>query len=121
MVGILVPILLVLGLLAALFGIRYLQNKENMLMIQNGIDPGLRRPKGKSYINLTWGLLLMGAGIGLFLAYLLVNTVFNFDRPNRDEDANVAIYFALIAIFGGLGLLISHVLEKKAPNEENNV
>ncbi|MFZ4102297.1 MAG: DUF6249 domain-containing protein [Sphingobacterium thalpophilum] len=121
MVGILVPILLGLGLLAALFGIRYLQNKENMLMIQNGIDPGLRRPKGKSYINLTWGLLLMGAGIGLFLAYLLDNTVFNFDRPNRDEDANVAIYFALIAIFGGLGLLISHVLEKKAPNEENNV
>jgi hypothetical protein len=52
---------------------------------------------------------------------MLDNTVFNFNRPNRDEDANVAIYFALIAIFGGLGLLISHVLEKKAPNEENNV
>lgn len=121
MVGILVPILLGLGLLAALFGIRYLQNKENMLMIQNGIDPGIRRPKGKSYINLTWGLLLMGAGIGLFLAYLLDNTVLNFDNPNRDEDANVAIYFALIAIFGGLGLLISHVIEKKESKEENKI
>ncbi len=60
------------------------------------------------------------AGIGLFLAYLLDNTVLNFDRPNRDEDANVAIYFALIAIFGGLGLLISHVIEKKESKEENN-
>ena len=98
--GILVPILLGLGLFAALFGIRYLQNKENMLMIQNGMDPGIRRPKGKSYINLTWGLLLMGAGIGLFLAYLLDNTVLNFNHPNRDEDANVSIYFSLIAIFG---------------------
>lgn len=39
---------------------------------------------------------------------------------NRDEDANVAIYFALIAIFGGLGLLISHVIEKKESKEENN-
>jgi len=117
--GILVPILLGLGLFAALFGIRYLQNKENMLMIQNGMDPGIRRPKGRSYINLTWGLLLMGAGIGLFLAYLLDNTVLNFNNPNRDEDANAAIYFSLIAIFGGLGLLISHIIEKKESKEEN--
>jgi hypothetical protein len=55
----------------------------------------------------------------LFLAYLLDNTVLNFDHPNRDEDANVAIYFSLIAIFGGLGLLISHVIEKKESKEEN--
>jgi hypothetical protein len=119
MVEILVPILLSLGLFATIFGIRYLQNKEKMLMIQNGMDPGIRRPKGKSYINLTWGLLLMGAGIGLFLAYLLDNTVLNFDRPNKSNDANVAIYFALIAIFGGLGLLISHIIEKKESKEQN--
>ncbi|MFA6946876.1 MAG: DUF6249 domain-containing protein [Pedobacter sp.] len=120
MVGILVPILLGLGLLAAIFGIRYLQNKENMLMIQNGMDPGIRRPKGKSYTNLTWGLLLMGAGIGLFLAYLLDNTILNFNHSNMDDDANIAIYFSLIAIFGGLGLLISHLIEKKEYKEENN-
>jgi hypothetical protein len=119
MVEILVPILLSLGLFATIFGIRYLQNKEKMLMIQNGIDPGIRRPKEKSYINLTWGLLLIGAGTGLFLAYLLDNTVLNFDRPNKSNDANVAIYFALIAIFGGLGLLISHIIEKKESKEQN--
>jgi hypothetical protein len=119
MVEILVPILLSLGLFATIFGIRYLQNKENMLMIQNGMDPGIRRPKEKSYINLTWGLLLIGAGTGLFLAYLLDNTVLNFDRPNKSNDANVAIYFALIAIFGGLGLLISHIIEKKESKEQN--
>jgi len=118
MLDFLVPILLGLGLFAAIFGIRYLQNKENMLMIQNGMDPGIRRPKGKSYGSLTWGLLLMGAGIGLFLAYLLDNTVLNFDHPNRDEDANVAIYFSLILLFGGLGLFISHVIEKKESKEE---
>jgi hypothetical protein len=119
MVEILIPILLGLGLLAAIFGIRYLQNKENMLMIQNGMDPGIRRPKGRSYINLTWGLLLMGSGVGLFLAHLLANTVLNFDNPKMDEDANAAIYFSLIAIFGGLGLLISHIIEKKESKEEN--
>ena len=115
----LIPILLGLGLFAAIFGIRYLQNRENMLMIQNGIDPRTPKPKGKSHINLTWGLLLMGAGIGLFLAYLLDNTVLNFDNPNRDEDANVAIYFALIAIFGGLGLLISHIIERNDSKKED--
>jgi hypothetical protein len=83
------------------------------------MDPGIRRPKEKSYINLTWGLLLIGAGTGLFLAYLLDNTVLNFDRPNKSNDANVAIYFALIAIFGGLGLLISHIIEKKESKEQN--
>jgi predicted PurR-regulated permease PerM len=61
----------------------------------------------------------MGAGIGLFLAYLLDNTVLNFDRPNKSNDANVAIYLALIAIFGGLGLLISHIIEKKESKEQN--
>jgi len=121
MIGILIPILLGLGLLAAIFGIRYLQNKENMLMIQNGLDPGIQRPKGHSHISLTWGLLLMGAGIGLFLAYLLDNTVLNFNHSNGDEDANEAIYFSLIAIFGGLGLLISHIIEKRESrsNEED--
>ncbi|SDM06505.1 hypothetical protein SAMN05421813_105138 [Daejeonella rubra] len=114
----LIPILLGLGLFAALFGIRYLQNKENMLMIQNGMDPSVRRPKGQSFTTLKAGLLMIGSGLGLFLAFVLDNTVLNFnhgDLGNNDE--NAAIYFSLIAIFGGLGLFISHLIEKKA-NEE---
>ncbi len=112
MEAILIPILLGLGLFALLFGWRYLSNKENMAMIQNGMDPKLNRPQPQPYRNLKWGLLLMGAGIGLFLAYVLDHTVLNFsDKWGRDD--NPAIYFSLIGIFGGLGLFISYMIEKK--------
>ena len=112
----LIPILLGLGLFAAIFGIRYLQNKENMLMIQNGMDPGIRRPVGPSFTALKVGLLLIGSGLGLFLAFVLDNTILNF-KQKFDED-NPAIYFSLIAIFGGLGLFISHLIEKKSNQEK---
>ena len=117
MVGILVPILLGLGLLAAVFGIRYLQNKENMLMIQNGLDPGMQKPKNQAFTTLRAGLLLIGSGIGLLLAYILDNTALNFNHGDYRNDDNPAIYFALIAIFGGLGLFASYLIEKKENKE----
>lgn len=116
MVGILVPILLGLGLFAMIFGLRYLQNKEIMAMIQNGMDPNLNKPLPQPYKNLKWGLLLMGAGLGLFLAYVLDHTVLNYENGfGRD---NEAIYFSLIGVFGGLGLFISYLIEKKHLNKK---
>lgn len=81
-------------------------------MIQNGMDPGLQRAQPQPYVVLKWGLLLMGAGLGLFLAYLLDNTVLNYVK-NGGSHGNEAIYFSLIGIFGGLGLFISYLIEKK--------
>ena len=104
-----IPILLGLGLFATIFGVRYLQNQENMLMIQSGMDPGIRRPKGPTFIALKIGLLLIGAGLGLFTAFLLDNTIMNYNEHAN----NPALYFSLIAIFGGLGLFISHLIELK--------
>jgi hypothetical protein len=108
-----------LALFAMIFGIRYLNNKENMSMIEKGIDPKIKRdrPAPAPFRNLKWGLVLVGAGLGLFTAYLLDNfllyavrhSTVNFDN----EGANVPIYFALIAIGGGLGLIISYRIEKK--------
>lgn len=95
-----------------IFGIRYLQNRENMAMIQNGMDPKLSRPQSEPYKNLKWGLLLMGAGTGLFLAYLLDHTILDFG-DGFHRAGNVAVYFALIGVFGGLGLFISYLIEKK--------
>jgi hypothetical protein len=112
MIGILVPILLGLGLFAMIFGLKYLQNKEHMAMIQNGMNPKEYKDLPQPYQNLKWALLLMGAGTGLFLAYVLDNTVFNYENSFGRGD-NEAIYFALIGIFGGLGLFISYLVEKK--------
>ncbi len=113
MTAILVPILISLGAFALAFGLRYLSNKENMAMIQNGMDPKISRPQSQPYKNLKWGLLLMGAGIGLFLAYILDHTLLNYGNNGFHGRDNEAIYFSLIGIFGGLGLFISYVIEKK--------
>lgn len=103
-----IPILLGLGLYATILGIRYLQNQENMLMIQNGMDPRTQKPKSPTFTTIKIGLLLIGAGLGLLVAYILDFTIFNFNRSN-----NPPLYFSLIAIFGGLGLFISHLIEIK--------
>jgi hypothetical protein len=113
-VGVFVPILLGLGAFAMVFGIRYLQNKENVSMIEKGMNPKLVEKRPTPYRNLKWGLVLLGSGIGLFAAYLLDNFVFYKIRHDFDEGgANVWIYFALIAIGGGIGLITSYRIEKK--------
>ena len=105
-----------------IFGLRYTSNRENMAMIEKGMDPRIRhaRPRPVPFRNLKWGLLLVGAGLGLFIAYLLDNFLLWHvghyqDIASRGEatGANVPIYFALIAVGGGLGLITSYRIEKK--------
>ena len=109
---ILIPITLFICFFAMVFSLRYFSNRERMAMIQNGIDPGLQKAQPQPYVVLKWGLLLMGAGLGLFFAYLLDHTVLNFNDGFR-RGGNEAVYFSLIGIFGGLGLFISYLIEKK--------
>jgi hypothetical protein len=104
---ILIPILVSLGMFAMIFGIVYLRNRERMAMIERGMDPRAYTAQPAPYKNLKWGLLLMGAGFGLFLAFMLDRIMFHVGEDNP------AIYFALIAIFGGAGLVISYRIEKK--------
>ena len=117
-------IILSLAICTMVFGIRYMRNKEVTAMIEKGLDPNLKpeRPRPAPFRSLKWGLLLVGAGLGLFLAYLLDNTVLyhvghyinKFGDGNAEANgANVSIYFALIAIGGGLGLITSYRIEKK--------
>src|SRR5258707_15497130 len=109
--GILCGIIVSLGFFGMIFGIVYLYKRERMAMIERGMDPRRYKPQSAPFQNLKWGLLLIGAGLGLFLAYVLDHTLFNNMRGDFDRDGNVAIYFALIAIFGGLGLFASYRIE----------
>ena len=93
-----------LGAFAMVFGIVYLRTRENMALIERGKDPRSARP----YRTLKTGLLFLGAGIGLLIANIIDR---NFPQGH---DENAPIYFALIAIGGGLGLLASYSMEKKA-------
>lgn len=111
--GIMVAIIVPLALFLMIFGIVYLAKRERMAMIERGMDPRRYKPQSAPYQTLKWGLLLIGAGAGLFFAYLLDHTVFAHLNNGFDNDGNVAIYFALIAIFGGAGLFVSFLMEKR--------
>lgn len=102
---ILVPILVPLGAFAMVFGIIYLRTRENMAMIDKGMNPKRYANLPAPFRSLKTGLLLFGAGVGLFLAYIIDNTM-----SGRDHEA---IYFSLIAIGGGIGLIGSYAMEKK--------
>ncbi|RYY64426.1 DUF6249 domain-containing protein [Flaviaesturariibacter aridisoli] len=99
----LVPITLFLSTTAMTFGIFYLRTRENLAILEKGKDPRSPRP----FNSLKAGLLIMGAGLGLLLAYLISN----FGAPRGDVEP---LYFALVALGGGGGLLASYSIEKKA-------
>lgn len=102
---ILVPILVPLGAFAMVFGIIYLRTRENMAMIDKGMNPKRYANLPAPFRSLKTGLLFLGAGTGLLLAYLISNNMGGHDHE--------AIYFALIAIGGGVGLIGSYAMEKK--------
>src|ERR1700761_7642070 len=97
--GVLAGILISLSFFALIFAVFYLHKRERMAMIERGMDPRSYKPRSAPYQNLKWGLLLIGSGLGLFIAYVLDHTW----ALSSAEDDNPAIYFALIAVFGGAG------------------
>jgi hypothetical protein len=101
----LVPILVSLGFFAMIFGIVYMHKRENLAMIEKGMNPKAYANRPVPYKNLKWGLVMIGAGVGLLLAYFLNTYV--------TKEDNDAIWFALLAIGGGLGLVRSYSIEKK--------
>jgi hypothetical protein len=108
---VLVPLTMFAGGFAMIFGIYYLKTRQNMAMIEKGMNPKEFADRPAPYKNLKWALLLIGAGSGLLVAYLidatLLRTAVGFHHDNPP------IYFALIAIGGGAGLLGSYKIEKK--------
>lgn len=118
MEGILVPITFFICTFAMVFGIRYLSNKEKMAMIERGIDPGINKATPKPFLSLKFGLLLVGLGVGLLVALFTVRGVFGSEMTDMEEGQSVAIYFGCLGIFGGVGLIISYIIEKKWLDKE---
>ena len=102
----LTAIMVPLSFFALIFGIVYLQKRENLAMIEKGMNPRDKINRPAPYTNLKWGLLLVGAGIGLTLAYFITQYMLH-------DYENPALWFAFIAIGGGLGLISSYRIEKK--------
>ena len=103
---VLVPIIMFAGGFAMIFGIVYLRTRENMAMIEKGMNPKRYANLPAPFRSLKIGLLLLGAGAGLIIAYMIDHSMVNHHEPEP-------IYFALIAIGGGLGLIGSYAMEKR--------
>lgn len=112
---VLIPITLFGGGFAMIFGIYYLKTRENLAMLEKGMNPKEHANRPAPYKNLKWGLLFLGSGLGLFIAYFLDNYLFH------SSDNVEMIYFALIGIGGGLGLVGSYRIEKREYWDRNNV
>lgn len=103
----LVPITLFVTGFAMIFGIRYLVNRERMALIERGINPNDGQSAPKPFLSLKIGLLLVGLGLGLVVA------LFTVIATKLGDDEAAAIYFGCVLIFGGLGLIVSYIIEKK--------
>jgi hypothetical protein len=109
--ALLIPILVPLGFFVLIFGIVYMQKKENLAMIDKGMNPKNRTSRGpEPFRYLKWGLLLVGSGVGLLIAYFV-------DFGMNRFETHPPLYFALIAIGGGTGLIISYKMEMKELRE----
>ncbi len=100
----LVPIVFFIAATLMIVGIVYFRSRENLAMIEKGLNPKDKQSRPAPFISLKFGLLLIGLGSGLFLAYLL-------DELVLWNSQGEPIYFALLAIGGGLGLLGSYKTE----------
>ncbi|WP_298236889.1 DUF6249 domain-containing protein [uncultured Algibacter sp.] len=114
MEGILIPI----SFFLAVFGVIYLhlstRNKERLALIEKGADASIFM-KGKSHTSPIWkvlllnlALLLMGIGIGVFLAMLLTE----FTTLNED-----AVYPAIIFFMAGASLFLGFKMTKDLDKE----
>ncbi len=107
---------------AIIFGFVYaviyllVRKKERMAMLEKGVDPAIfEQPKKPALYagasSLKYGLLFIGAAIGLFLGSILDEmTTLN----------NEASYFSMLFLIAGIGLVVGHYVEKKEIKEANN-
>ncbi len=92
-----------------IWGIRYFENKENMAMIERGMEPPQKRRQADPSRTLKNSLMFIGAGLGLLLALFISRAA------SLDDGERTGIFFALIAIFGGMGMLGAYLYERKNP------
>jgi hypothetical protein len=105
-----VEILIPLGFFAVVFASLYVflttRNKERLALIEKGASPELFKTKsnvGSGYGSFKLGLFLIGIALGIMAGYFLHET-------GMDESA---AYFSMIFLFGGIGLVVSFLLQGK--------
>lgn len=82
----------------------FVKRKERLILIEKGTNPPEMKSEVFVFSSLKFGLFFIGIGIGVLIANILaVTTALN------EEVA----YFSMIFLFGGLALVIHHLIDKK--------
>jgi len=110
-IGISLPIIITLGAFMLTFALNYLRYKDRQAMLDKGIDPGpfnrkLTIEQGSRSWPVTLSITSIGIGIGLLIAYIITHSS-GFTGESHP------INFSFVAIFGGLGLFLSEIIQKK--------
>jgi len=101
--GIMIPIISIIGLFITIIYVRKFQNLERMAIIDKSLSPDIFKQESSSAGTLRGALLLMGAGLGLLMGYWL----------DRSFDMEEVGYFSMLFIFGGIGLGLAYLIEEK--------
>jgi hypothetical protein len=102
--GIMIPIIFIIGTIIMIIYLRKYANEERMAMIEKGVDPSAFTAKpGNPSAALRASLLLIGSGVGLLLGHVLDET-FNMEEVG---------YFSMLLICGGVGLGLAYIIEER--------
>lgn len=106
-IALMIPIITIIGAAVVIVYLRRFENQERMALIERGMDVSSFRQKksapGNAFGVLRAALLLIGAGLGLAVGHWL----------DRELGMEEVAYFAMLFIFGGLGLLTAYLIEDK--------
>jgi len=104
-----VPIIAIITTFGTTFGLVFYylhtRNRQRLAMLEKGVDPKTFYPKptANKFASLKWSLLLIGVAMGLFFASVL----------DSGTDLNEGAQFAMVLLFGGLGLLVYYFIVRK--------
>lgn len=105
----LVPI----AMFAMVFGIVYVvstsKHRQRMAMIDKGMDLGMLKEKEVPFRTLRNGLVLVAAGVGLFLGYLLDTHMAGYGVDGDMGDTPLP-YFMMVILCVGIALIAHHFI-----------
>jgi hypothetical protein len=101
--GIMIPIISIIGFFIMVIYLRKYENEERMAMIDKGVSPDIFVKKQRdTSVSLRFSLLMIGVGLGILLGYFL----------DRAFDMEEVAYFSMLFICGGIGLGAAYMIEE---------
>jgi len=102
-----VPVFVVAIIFGFIYAVIYIlvRKKERMALLEKGVDASyfMTPVKNQSFTALKFGLLMIGLAVGIFMGGIL------YHNANMSEEES---YFSMIFLFGGIGLVVNHYMEK---------